>query len=73
MGEAVGTVRDFVATPGGEIVMARVEAPDGARLAELLELMAVESADGKAIRATRAAADLTGSRKLVDLASQLSD
>ncbi|MCZ4261787.1 hypothetical protein O4G76_13145 [Limimaricola sp. G21655-S1] len=33
IGEAVGTVRDFVATPGGEIVMARVEAPDGARRA----------------------------------------
>ncbi|WP_432255500.1 hypothetical protein [Limimaricola sp. AA108-03] len=73
MGEAVGTVRDFVATSGGEIVMARVEAPDGARRAEFLELMAVESAGGMAIRATQAAADLTGSRKLVDLASQLSD
>jgi len=53
--------------------MARVEAPDGARRAVSLELIAVESADGKAIWATQAAADLTGSQKLVDLASQLSN
>ncbi|MGR3729799.1 hypothetical protein [Limimaricola soesokkakensis] len=73
IGEAVGTVCYFVAIPGGDLVMARVDAPDGARRAVFLELMAVESADGKAIRATQAAAHLTGSRKLVDLASQLSD
>ncbi|WP_282026043.1 PRC-barrel domain-containing protein [Limimaricola cinnabarinus] len=72
-GETVGTVRDFVAIPGGKLAGALVETSDGTRILVPWQLMAIESADGKAIRATQAAADLTGSQKLVDLASQLSD
>ncbi|WP_370161937.1 hypothetical protein [Limimaricola soesokkakensis] len=72
-GEAVSKVRGFVAIPGGNLVAPLVEPSDDARIPVPWELMAGESADGKAIRATQAAADLTGSRKLVDVASQLSD
>lgn len=72
-GETVGTVRDFVAIPGGNLVAALVETSDGTRILVPWQLLSVESADGKAIRATQTAADLTGSQKLVDLASQLSD
>lgn len=72
-GETVGTVRDFVAIPGGKLAGALVETSEGTRILVPWQLLSVESADGKAIRATQAAADLTGSQKLVDLASQLSD
>ena len=72
-GDSVGTVRDFVAIPGGNLVAALVETSDGTRILVPWELLAVESADGKAIEATQTAADLTGSQKLVDLASQLAD
>ncbi|WP_162620424.1 PRC-barrel domain-containing protein [Limimaricola cinnabarinus] len=72
-GKTVGTVRDFVAIPGGKLAGALVETSEGTRILVPWQLLSVESADGKAIRATQAAADLTGSQKLVDLASQLSD
>ncbi|WP_334061076.1 PRC-barrel domain-containing protein [Limimaricola cinnabarinus] len=72
-GETVGTVRDFVAIPGGKLAGALVETSEGTRILVPWQLLSVESADGKAIRATQAAADLTGSQDLVDLASQLSD
>lgn len=72
-GKTVGTVRDFVAIPGGKLAGALVETSEGTRILVPWQLLSVESADGKAIRATQAAADLTGSQDLVDLASQLSD
>ena len=70
-GEPLGTVADFVVLPGGNLVAAVIERPDGGRLALPWEAVQAGIMAGRRIELPMTGAEIEGAAALGDLTAAL--